>query len=148
MSDAPLYQLVYYSRNEVSGDEAAFAAAIHSILEASRRNNEAAGITGTLLFNAGVFAQVLEGPLPAVEDTFERIQQDERHGDVSLLVLEPIVERSFAGWAMGFVGNSSGNAERFADVGLLSGFDPKALGGQKVHAILRELTIEEETGRP
>jgi hypothetical protein len=143
MSD-PLYQLVYYSRNAASRDEAVFAADVESILAASRRNNQAAGITGALLFNAGVFAQVLEGPLGAVEDTFERIQQDERHGDVSLLALEPIARRSFSNWAMGFVGRSPENAARFADVGLASGFDPAALGGSKVHAILRDLTIEEE----
>jgi len=140
----PLYQLVYYSRNAVSGDEASFAAEVNAILEASRRNNEAAGITGALLFNAGVFAQVLEGPLDAVEATFERIQQDERHGDVSLLALEPIGHRSFANWAMGFVGQSCENARRFADVGLASGFDPARLGGQTVHAILRDLALEEE----
>ncbi|MBB3997278.1 BLUF domain-containing protein [Aureimonas pseudogalii] len=139
-----LHQLVYYSRNAVSGDGANFAAEVNSILEASRRNNEAAGITGALLFNAGVFAQVLEGPLEAVEATFERIQQDERHGDVSLLALEPIAHRSFTHWAMGFVGQSCANAQRFADVGLASGFDPARLGGQKVHAILYDLTLEEE----
>ena len=141
---APLYQLVYYSRNAVSRDGAGFEAEVASILAASRRNNEAAGVTGALLFNAGVFAQVLEGPLDAVEATFERIQQDDRHGDVSLLALEPIAQRSFSGWAMGFVGRSAENAARFAEVGLSSGFDPAALGGQKVHAILRDLTVEEE----
>ncbi|KQT50198.1 blue light sensor protein [Aureimonas sp. Leaf454] len=144
MSDT-LYQLVYYSRNEVSGDEADFAAQVASILEASRRNNETVGITGALLFNGGVFAQVLEGPLDAVEATFERIQQDARHGDVSLLALEPIAQRSFGNWAMGFLGQSTANAERFARVGLAGGFDPAAFDGQKVHAILRDLAIEEET---
>lgn len=140
----PLYQLVYYSRNAIGGDDAAFADAVDAILAASRRNNPAVGITGALLFNAGCFAQVLEGPLEAVEATFERIQQDERHGDVSLLALEPITTRSFSNWAMGFVGRSQENAHRFAAIGLGSGFDPERLGGQRVHAILRELTFQEE----
>jgi hypothetical protein len=144
MSDI-LYQLVYYSRNEISGDNAGFVAEVNSILEASRRNNQAVGITGALLFNGGVFAQVLEGPLAAVEATFERIQQDIRHGDVSLLALEPITHRSFANWAMGFVGNSVDNERRFAQVGIDSGFDPASLGGQKVHSILRDLTVAEES---
>lgn len=144
MSDT-LYQLVYYSRNETSGDDAGFDAEVKSILEASRRNNEAVGITGALLFNAGVFAQVLEGPLEAVEATFERIQQDARHGDVSLLALEPIARRSFTNWAMGFVGQSADNEKRFAQVGIGSGFDPALLGGQKVHTILRDLTVSEES---
>lgn len=140
----PLYQLVYYSRNAVAGDEATFAEAVDAILEASRRNNPAVGITGALLFNAGCFAQVLEGPLSAVEATFERIQQDERHGDVSLLALEPIAARTFGTWAMGFVGRSAENADRFAAVGAGSGFDPERLGGQRIHEILRDLTLQEE----
>ncbi|WP_181708809.1 BLUF domain-containing protein [Chthonobacter rhizosphaerae] len=140
----PLYQLVYYSRNAIRGDETAFAKAIAAILTASRRNNPLVGITGALLFNAGCFAQVLEGSLDAVEATFERIQQDERHGDVSLLALEPIAARSFSNWAMGFVGHSRENADRFAAIGLDSGFDPERLGGQRIHEILRELVIQEE----
>jgi hypothetical protein len=143
--DDNLYQLVYYSRNKISSEEAVFAAEVNTILSASRHNNGAANITGALLFNAGVFAQVLEGPLGAIEATFERIQQDERHGDVSLLALEPIPHRFFPNWAMGFVGQSSINEKRFAQVGLASGFDPARLGGQKVHAILRDLTVAEES---
>ncbi len=139
-----LYQLVYYSRNEVSADDAGFAAEIDSILAASQRNNAATEVTGALLFNAGVFAQVLEGPRDAVEATFERIQCDERHGDVSLLALEPVAARSFPNWAMGFVGRSEGDAARFASVGMASGFDPARLDGRTVHAILRELTVTEE----
>jgi hypothetical protein len=144
MSDT-LYQLVYYSRNGTSADDASFAAEVDSILEASRRNNDAVGITGALLLNAGVFAQVLEGPLHAVEATFERIQQDERHGDVSLFALEPITSRSYTNWAMGFVGQSADNEKRFARVGINSGFDPAQLGGQKLHSILRDLTVSEES---
>jgi hypothetical protein len=87
----------------------------------------------------------LEGPLAAVEATFERIQQDYRHGDVSLLALEPITHRSFSNWAMGFVGNSVDDERRFAQVGVDSGFDPASLGGQKVHSILRDLTVAEES---
>lgn len=142
---APLYQLVYYSRNETSGDAVAFEAEVEAILAASRRNNDAVGITGALLFNAGVFAQVLEGPLEAIEATFERIQQDVRHGDVSLLALEPISHRSFDNWAMGFVGASTDNQKRFARIGIDSHFDPATLSGQKVHSILRDLTMAEET---
>ena len=89
-----MYRLVYYSRNLVASGEAMFASNIDEILAKSRVNNERDGITGALLFNAGCFAQVLEGPLERVESAFERIQQDERHGDVSLLALEPIERRA------------------------------------------------------
>ncbi|WP_279482323.1 BLUF domain-containing protein [Aureimonas sp. SK2] len=139
-----LHRLVYYSRNHISGDAAAFAADIDDILAKSRANNGRDGITGALLFNAGCFAQVLEGPLDTIEAAFERIQQDERHGDVSLLALDPIAGRSFPNWAMGFVGLSDVDSERFAGIGPSSGFDIARLNGDQVHGLLRDLTIEEE----
>lgn len=139
-----IYRLVYYSRNEVATDADAFLAEVDDILATSRVNNARDEITGALMFNAGCFAQVLEGPLDKVEAAFERIQQDERHGEVSLLGLEPVEARSFPNWAMGFVGLSDENAARFAAVGTSSGFDPARLSGDELHMILRELTIEEE----
>ena len=139
-----LRRLVYYSRNHVSGDGAVFAANVDDILAKSRTNNARDHITGALLFNAGCFAQVLEGPIENVEAAFERIQQDDRHGDVSLLAFDPIETRSFPNWAMGFVGMSDTNAERFAGIGSSSGFDPALLSGDQIHTLLRDLTIEEE----
>ena len=141
---SPLYRLVYYSRNHVSDTHETFTSQVADILERSRINNAREGITGALLFNAGCFAQVLEGPLDAVEATFERIQQDERHGEVSLLSLEPQDKRSFPNWAMGFIGTSAEHADRFAAVGMSSGFDPSRLSGSQLHLLLRDLALEEE----
>jgi hypothetical protein len=143
MTDA-LHRLVYYSRNLVGGYEDSLHEAVDDILAKSRRNNALAGITGALMFNAGCFAQVLEGPLKQVEETFERIQQDERHGEVSLLALDSIAARSFPTWAMGFVGSSREQAERYARIGVASGFDPSRMDGDEIHRILRELTAEQE----
>jgi len=139
-----MYRLVYYSRNHIAHDEAVFASNVDEILAKSRVNNERNEITGALLFNAGCFAQVLEGPLDRVEAAFERIQQDERHGDVSLLALDPIGHRSFPNWAMGFIGRSDMHAERFAGIGSSSGFDPSRLSGDEINSLLKELAIEEE----
>jgi hypothetical protein len=141
---AQVYRLVYYSRNLVAADAPAFAANVEVILAKSRANNARDGITGALMFNAGCFAQVLEGPLDQVEATFERIQQDERHGEVSLLALEPIETRSFPNWAMGFVGLSEEGSAQFAFVGTSSDFDLSRFSGDELHTILRDLTIEEE----
>ena len=138
-----IYRLVYYSRNHVSSEDA-YETAFDDILARSRVNNARDNITGALLFNAGCFAQVLEGPLDKIEATFERIQQDERHSDVSLLALDPVSQRSFPTWAMGFVGLSEADAGRFAAVGLSSGFDLSRLNGDQIHILLRDLTIEEE----
>ncbi|WP_267388208.1 BLUF domain-containing protein [Sphingomonas sp. GC_Shp_3] len=119
------------------------AAELHAILAISRSNNARDDITGALMFNAGCFAQVLEGPLDSVEAAVERIQQDERYGEVSLLAREPIAGRTFPNWAMGFVGLSDADASRFADISRASEFDPSRFSGDRLHAILRDLAIEE-----
>ncbi|MBB3950113.1 BLUF domain-containing protein [Aureimonas jatrophae] len=141
---AALHRLVYYSRNHVGRSDADLDREISDILAKSQENNRRDGITGALLFNTGCFAQVLEGPLSAVEAAFERIQQDERHGDVSLLALDRIEARSFPNWAMGFVGASERDAGRYGAIGASSGFDPAHLTGDEVHGLLRDLAIEEE----
>lgn len=138
-----IHRLVYYSRNRLAHFDERGAADIAQILDASRRNNAGVGVTGALMFNAGYFAQVLEGPQEAVEATFERIQQDPRHGDVSLMSFEP-AERTFSDWSMAFVGKSQDALNRYGDIGRSSGFDPSALTGDRVCEILHDLLIEEE----
>ncbi|MCB8838809.1 BLUF domain-containing protein [Aurantimonas sp. VKM B-3413] len=139
-----LHHLVYYSRNRIAADGATLCEAVRRILAASQENNRKAGLTGALMFNSGCFAQVLEGPLDAVEETFERISRDERHGEVSVLAFEPVALRSFGTWSMAFVGGSLEDAERFADVARSSGFEPARLSGDRLHEILRDLAIEAE----
>lgn len=97
-----LYRIVYCSRNLIL-DETAPApveAELQRILAASRRNNTAADVTGALLFNRDYFAQVLEGPRKSVETTFERIQQDRRHGEVTMVENGWATNRDFPDWAM------------------------------------------------
>ncbi|RYE61732.1 MAG: BLUF domain-containing protein [Oxalobacteraceae bacterium] len=79
---------------------------VENILQKGRVNNQRDDITGALVFHSGCIAEVLEGPIARLETAFERIKQEERHGDVSLLAIEPIEARSFPNWAMGFVGAS------------------------------------------
>jgi hypothetical protein len=139
-----LYRLVYYSRNAVPGDSNALGTALASILAKSQVNNQRVGVTGALMFNSGCFAQVLEGARPAVEEVFERIQQDDRHGDVSLLSFEPAAGRAFANWSMGFVGASIEDNERYAALGQGSGFDPARMTGEALFETLHRLALEEE----
>ncbi len=86
MTSAPLFQLVYtsiYRAGRVSNE----LSALRSILSASRRNNQAAGVTGFLIFDRDSFLQVLEGPRDALDATMARIAQDDRHRDVSVLAV-------------------------------------------------------------
>ena len=139
-----LHRLVYYSRNRLSGTPEEIADQIPAILATSQRNNAPVGITGALMFNSGCFAQVLEGPQAEIEATFERIQQDDRHGDVSLLDFSPIPHRFFPHWSMGYVGASHADGAKFAAIADKSGFDPSKMTGERLHEILYSLTLEEE----
>lgn len=73
-----------------------------SILATARRNNERNGITGLLMFNGKRFLQVLEGPVTAVEQTFDRIRQDPRHRAHVVLRRTAIAAREFGQWSMAF----------------------------------------------
>ncbi|MFO0690133.1 MAG: BLUF domain-containing protein [Myxococcota bacterium] len=83
------------------------ADALKDLLAKTRLRNERDGLTGMLLYAGGSFFQVLEGPAPAVDATYRRIQADARHDGMVLLVRERIKERSFADWTMGFCEVSS-----------------------------------------
>jgi hypothetical protein len=144
MSEA-LHRLVYYSRNLIPGDAKAIASEIDGILTVSRRNNQKVGITGALIFNAGAFAQVLEGPRSAIEQTFERIQRDERHSDVMVLAFAQAAKHDFPSWSMAFVGRATADRNLFSHIAALTAFDEKRLEGDRIHSILRELVLEDET---
>lgn len=73
-----------------------------SLLKTCRINNGARNITGILLYYKGTFFQVLEGDEAAVDETFAIIKKDKRHKDIALIEKQPITEREFPYWSMGF----------------------------------------------
>jgi hypothetical protein len=75
---------------------------LDELLSKCRVNNARLGITGILLFNEGSFFQVLEGEKTAVELLYENISKDKRHNKATKIIMEPIKERSFANWSMGY----------------------------------------------
>ena len=139
-----LCRLIYYSRNRGGMSPSELDKMVAQILAASRRNNARVAVTGALMFNAGCFAQVLEGPRSAVEQTFERIQQDERHGDVTVLSFGLVDKRSFDRWSMAFVGASGLHARRYNEVAADSGYDPSDMTGDALFNTLQQLVLEEE----
>jgi hypothetical protein len=92
-----LVQLVYVS--DLAGQNESLLAAI---LESAMRHNQQNGITGMLLYADGGIIQVLEGDEPAVLETYARVRLDPRHGNVTRLMLEPVSERHFPRWSMGY----------------------------------------------
>lgn len=72
------------------------------ILEQSRANNTRDGLTGMLVYSEGSFLQALEGTDPVLTRTLDRIKADDRHHGFILLSQEPVKERAFPDWSMGF----------------------------------------------
>jgi hypothetical protein len=143
-----LYRLVYSSRNKILGDANACDREIRNILQVARVNNLKAKITGALLFNAGSFGQVLEGPRGAIEATFERIQCDPRHSDVALLGLDTVANRVFENWSMAYTGADQIEGLRFGDVAVETDFDPIKMTAERILQTLSRLTLEEEGNKP
>lgn len=73
-----------------------------ALLAECREKNSKAGLTGMLLYSDGTFFQVLEGDRTTVEALLEKLMADKRHERVTKIVLEPIQERSFSQWTMGY----------------------------------------------
>lgn len=71
------------------------------LLEQCRRNNREANLTGLLLYHAGDFLQVLEGPPEEVERVFKIIRADPRHYRVNIILDRTQPRRSFSEWEMG-----------------------------------------------
>ncbi len=133
-----LIELVYCSAARI----AFTPAELTRLVRVSRQNNARDGITGILLYSDGSFFQVLEGEEKAVDELFSRIEKDERHHSITVIVREPIARRSFGDWSMGYAGLMS---EELADLMGGSGFfgngEPLAfLGESRAKRLLTAFT--------
>ena len=135
------HRILYCSRSRLQGEADETLKAIQSILAVSRVNNGHQGVSGALLFSDGCFAQVLEGPLDAVEAAFERIQCDERHSDVTVLQSGTVVARDFPDWSMGFAGAAH---SAFAGIALSESLDHPSSKGQELVALLKSVVVRED----
>ena len=94
------------------------------LLEKARASNERLGLTGMLLHSDsdGSFFQVLEGESAAIDHLMQTLLLDKRHSHLTMIIREPIVERSFEGWTMGF---SSVSQEKLRKIPGLNNFFKK-----------------------
>ena len=91
-------RIIYCSRAswDISPDE------LVELLSVSRRNNEAAGLSGMLLYTSQSFLQVLEGDAAQLERAYARIAVDPRHCELRLLLDAEVTGPLFPQWTMGF----------------------------------------------
>ena len=74
------------------------------ILNLSRQNNQQASITGILLTHSTGFIQYIEGPNQQIDELyFNKIVEDERHDNVTIIKEATISERAFGCWDMGYL---------------------------------------------
>jgi len=99
-----LIRLLYVSRCALGAEGPARDAKVREIAAQSARRNAETLLSGSLVYVKNSFVQVLEGPAPAVERTFEAICCDFRHEDVKLIDLIPVKQRVFPQWSMAFLG--------------------------------------------
>lgn len=78
------------------------SADLNSLLVKARATNARLGVTGILLFHKGSFFQVLEGGRDVVEDLYNSISSDKRHTRITKIIQEPISQRDFEDWTMGY----------------------------------------------
>lgn len=130
-----LVRCLYASRAHVPPDQAV----IDSILEQSRRNNPARGITGLLCHADDIFVQVLEGGRDPVSDLITTIARDPRHHGMRLLAYEEIGQRRFGHWTMGQVNIAKVNAALLLKYGERPTLDPFAAPGSATMALLHDL---------
>ena len=150
-STGPVFRLVYSSRSRIDADER--KSELGAIFTFARRNNRALGITGALVVTDDAFAQTLEGEETAVRELYERIREDARHDDVTLLQAETVGGRVFGRWAMAEVsrdgrsGHPPARATRDRGVIVAAGPDERVTAEQEpVLAFMRESIARETLG--
>ncbi|KTR85549.1 hypothetical protein NS354_08920 [Leucobacter chromiiresistens] len=77
-------------------------AELDALLQQARARNAALGITGMLSYRSGSFVQFLEGPEQQLAELMIDISADPRHTDVRVLIDEPVAQRQFSSWTMGY----------------------------------------------
>ena len=98
-------------------------------------------LSGALIASNGVFIQALEGPLTALETTFERICRDLRHRRVRLIELAAAEERAFPEWRMIRVNNKEDVLQLCREFGLQGSGRPDAFRTSAIIALMRSVLV-------
>lgn len=112
-----LYHLIYISKTRLDWSQQQLI----QLLNTSWSNNKKKNISGMLVYLGDRFVQLLEGEKEDVLNTFQNIQLDPRHKEISVLLEGTSENRIFSNWSMGF---KSVDYEEFENI---TGFrDPAA----------------------
>ncbi|WP_181707613.1 BLUF domain-containing protein [Chthonobacter rhizosphaerae] len=139
-----MHQLIYFSRNTMSGD---LLKGLKEILGVSQRNNQRDGVTGSLIFDKVWFLQILEGNLEIIQATYKRIEKDSRHREATVMTVRPLIQRQFPDWGMGGLLRSPDVQEIFLSHGIGGEMDPRKLHAATVVDLALDLKAFDQRKR-
>lgn len=140
-----LIRLVYASRSVAapSAPHLGLDPGVARILAKSRKNNARLGVVGGLLFGEGYFLQCLEGDVRTVQDLYSKIETDQRHRDVTVLLQSSIGARTFGAWSMKYVPGEQRLQALLRQWGV-NRFEPYSLTKDQIDAAVRFMRDEED----
>lgn len=98
MKPSDVFQLIYVSTARLPLN----TVELKALLAGSRVRNEAAGVTGILLYHDSQFMQVVEGREETVRGLYAKIEKDPRHFAITRVWEGHVPTREFPGYAMAF----------------------------------------------
>ena len=103
-----MFHLVYVSSAVIRFQESELT----DLLHVARENNKLHRVTGMLLYIDGNFIQALEGEKADVKAIYAKIEQDQRHRGLVVLLEGELAQRNFPNWSMGFrnIGREEGKS--------------------------------------
>jgi hypothetical protein len=99
MSTERLRRIIYTS----TATDALAATGAETVRVQAEDNNARDRITGFLAYSADSFLQIIEGPVSEMSALFARIEADQRHTDIEVLLDEPATQRFFTDWSMHYL---------------------------------------------
>ena len=106
--------LIYVSRSVIPPAE--HDVEMEAIVSGSIKRNAGLEVRGALIFTEQHFAQLLEGPEPAIDELMKSIERDRRHTHVTVIDRRPIDGYRFPDWALAYWGSASYMDEKIAAV--------------------------------
>ena len=118
----PLHHLAFSSQVLIEFTDAQL------ILQAERSyaHSQLHEVTGVLLYHAGHFLAIFEGPADVIDAVRQSVADDARPHNIQMLARGPIAQRSFSDWHMSFLLSHPEKAEA-PSAGYRSLLDPALL---------------------
>lgn len=135
----PIYQLVYASKANINLGTTGINPEVSRILLKSKSNNAKRMIGGVLYYADGYFFQVLEGDPSSVKGLYQKIIQDNRHSDSTILIEGEIDRPQFSNWSMHFVASDSGIRQLLQDNGYKQ-FSPFKMSVAQIQGLIAVLS--------